>query len=64
MNRETITHRWHLVFRKAIHVWQRKEFVQIIGDAEVDESYFGAMRVRGYQGKLKRDLDPHVEESE
>lgn len=53
MNRNTINH-WFLLFRRAIYAWQKKEFEQIIGEAEVDESYFGAKRVRGFRGKLKR----------
>ena len=53
MNRNTIN-RWYLVFRKAIYAWQDKEFKQIFGEAEVDESYFGAKRIRGFHGKLKR----------
>jgi len=53
INRNTIN-RWFLVFRRAIYAWQHKEFERIIGEAEVDESYFGARRVRGFRGKLKR----------
>jgi len=53
INRNTINH-WYMVFRKAIYVHQMKEFNKIIGEAEVDESYFGAKRVRGFKGKLKR----------
>jgi transposase-like protein len=53
INRNTIN-RWYLVFRKAIYAWQYKEFERIIGEAEVDESYFGARRKRGFRGKLKR----------
>ena len=52
-NRNTIN-RWFLVFRRAIYAWQCQEFKQIIGEAEVDESYFGARRVRGFRGKRKR----------
>ena len=53
LNRNTIN-RWYLIFRKAIYTWQHKEFEKIVGEAEVDESYFGAKRVRGYRGRLKR----------
>lgn len=53
MNRNTINH-WYLIFRKAIHAWQHKEFEKIIGEAEVDESYFGAKRIRGIKGRHKR----------
>jgi transposase-like protein len=53
INRNTINH-WYMTFRKAIYVHQMKEFKKMIGEAEVDESYFGAKRVRGFRGKLKR----------
>jgi len=54
LNRNTIN-RWYLIFRKAIYAWQHKEFEKIIGEAEVDESYFGAKRGQGYRGRLKRE---------
>lgn len=53
MNRNTINH-WYLVFRKAIYANQMNEFERIFGEAELDESYFGARRKRGFRGKLKR----------
>jgi transposase-like protein len=53
VNRNTINH-WFNVFRKAIYAHQHKEFEKIFGEAEIDESYFGAKRIRGYRGKLKR----------
>ena len=53
MNRNTINH-WYMIFRRAIYAHQMKEFEKIIGEAEVDESYFGAKRKRGFRGKLKR----------
>lgn len=53
MNRNTINH-WYNVFRRAIYAHQMQEFKKIFGEAEVDESYFGARRKRGYKGKLKR----------
>ena len=53
INRNTINH-WYNVFRKAIYVHQMREFRKIFGEAEVDESYFGAKRIRGFHGKLKR----------
>jgi len=53
MNRNTINH-WYGVFRKAIYAHQMKECKKIFGEAEVDESYFGARRKRGYRGRLKR----------
>ena len=30
------------------------EFKIFVGEVELDESYFGAKRIRGYHGKLKR----------
>lgn len=53
MNRNTINH-WYGIFRKAVYAHQMKECEKIFGEAELDESYFGAKRVRGYHGKLKR----------
>jgi hypothetical protein len=53
MNRNTINH-WYMMFRKAIYAWQRKEFEKMFGEVELDESYFGARRQRGFHGKLKR----------
>ena len=53
INRNTINH-WYKIFRLAIYAYQTKEFKKIFGEAEVDESYFGAKRKRGYRGKLKR----------
>jgi len=53
MNRNTINHRYN-EFRRAIYAWQMKEFEKIFGEAEIDESYFGAKRKRGFRGKLKR----------
>ena len=53
INRNTINH-WYNIFRLAIYAWQSREFEKIIGKAEMDESYFGARRKRGFQGKLKR----------
>lgn len=53
INRNTINH-WYMVFRRAIYAHQMEEFEKILGEAEVDESYFGARRKRGYRGKLKR----------
>src|SRR3989338_223801 len=53
INRNTINH-WYLVFRRAVYAHQMEEFEKILGEAEVDESYFGARRKRGYRGKLKR----------
>lgn len=53
INRNTINH-YYNEFRSAIYAHQMKEFKKIFGEAEVDESYFGARRKRGFRGKLKR----------
>jgi len=53
INRNTINH-WYMVFRRAIYAYQMREFEKIFGEAEIDESYFGARRKRGFRGKLKR----------
>ena len=53
INRNTINH-WYMTFRLSIYVHQMKEFNKMVGETEVDESYFGAKRVRGFRGKLKR----------
>jgi len=53
VNRNTINH-WFNKFRVAIYANQHREFKRIFGEAEVDESYFGARRKRGFHGKLKR----------
>src|SRR3989339_183083 len=34
--------------------WQMKEFGKLLGEVEMDESYFGARRKRGFKGRLKR----------
>lgn len=53
INRNTINH-WYNIFRRAIYAHQMKECKKIFGEVELDESYFGARRIRGYRGKLKR----------
>jgi len=53
INRNTIN-KYYNEFRRAIYAHQMKEFKKIFGEAEIDESYFGAKRKRGYRGKLKR----------
>jgi len=53
LNRKTINH-WYLIFRLAIYAWQMNEFKKMVGEIELDESYFGARRKRGFRGKLKR----------
>lgn len=53
VNRNTVNH-WFGIFRRAIYTHQMREFEKMFGEAEVDESYFGARRKRGFRGKLKR----------
>jgi transposase len=40
--------------RLAIYWHQVNEKKKMVGETEVDESYFGAKRVRGFRGKLKK----------
>lgn len=53
INRNTINH-LYAMFRKAIYAWQMKESEKMFGETEVDEGCFGAKRIRGFRGKLKR----------
>lgn len=53
LNRNTIN-RWYGIFRQVIYEYQMEQKNQLYGSIEVDESYFGAKRQRGYHGKLKR----------
>jgi transposase len=53
LNRKTIN-RYFNLFRRKIFEHQLFEFEQMFGEVELDESYFGAKRVRGFTGKLKR----------
>lgn len=53
LNRNTVN-RWYGTFRLAVFAWQHAEFERVVGEAELDESYFGARRKRGFRGKLKR----------
>lgn len=54
VNRKTIN-RYFKNFRLAIYAHQVKEMKKLVdGEVEFDESYFGAKRVRGFHGKLKR----------
>ena len=52
-NRKTINI-YYNIFRNVIELNQKNEFQKLIGKIELDESYFGARRTRGYHGKLKR----------
>jgi transposase len=53
INRNTIN-QYYNEFRRAIYAHQVKRGEKIFGEAEMDESYFGAKRKRGFRGKLKR----------
>ncbi len=53
LNRNTINHHYK-IFRLAIYAHQHQEFKKMFGEVELDESYFGARRKRGFTGKLKR----------
>jgi transposase-like protein len=53
INRNTINY-WYNRFRRAIYAHQHKEFEKLFGEVEIDESYFGARRIRGLKLKLKR----------
>ena len=53
LNRKTIN-RYYLHFRIRIMLNQQAEFQKFVGLIELDESYFGAGRIRGFHGKLKK----------
>jgi transposase len=53
VNRKTVNY-YFITFRLAIYWYQINEKNKIVGEAECDESYFGAKRKRGFHGKLKR----------
>ena len=53
LNRKTIN-KYYLHFRIGIMLNQQAEFRKFVGLVELDESYFGARRIRGFYGKLKR----------
>jgi transposase-like protein len=53
VNRKT-ANRLYLHFRLAIFWWRCRMKDKVVGAAELDESYFGARRRRGFAGKLKR----------
>ena len=53
LNRKTINE-YYMTFRCAIALNQHDEFEKFVGMVELDESYFGARRMRGFRGKLKR----------
>jgi transposase len=53
LNRKTVDEYFNL-FRKLIYVEQKAAFEKLTGVIEIDESYFGARRLRGLHIKLKR----------
>lgn len=53
LNRHTIN-RYYGIFREAIYLNEILNTKKFLGDIELDESYFGAKRIRGFHGKLKR----------
>ena len=53
LNRKTVNG-YYMAFRCAIALNQHAEFEKFVGMVELDESYFGARRKRGFHGKLKR----------
>ena len=57
IKRNTIN-RWYGLFYKEIQLHQSDLKERLIGNVEVDESYFGPRRVRDFHGKRKRGCDP------
>ena len=53
LNRKTIN-RYFTCFRKAIYRKKQGEMRKFVGVVELDESYFGAVRIRGKVGKRGR----------
>lgn len=53
LNRKTIDEYYNL-FRKLIYIEQKAAFDRLTGIIELDETYFGARRIRGKHIKLKR----------
>src|SRR5262249_27347154 len=53
INRKT-ANRYYMIFRQAVYRYQQQEKAKLIGVVEVDESYFGATRMRGSNEPKKR----------
>lgn len=53
INRNTVN-KYFNKFRLVIYKQQVKEFGLLVGDVEVDESYFGPSRVKGRKGKTRQ----------
>ena len=58
INRNTIN-RYYLLFRRLIFKKRTNDLRKITGAAELDESYFGASRLRGNHHKRKRGRGTH-----
>ena len=58
INRNTVN-RYYTLFRKIIYCYQQERFKKVVGSVELDESYFGASRLRGFHGKTKRGRGTH-----
>ncbi|RUM74261.1 MAG: IS1595 family transposase [Sulfurovum sp.] len=58
INRNTVN-RYYNKFRQIIYCYQQERFKKVVGSVELDESYFGATRKRGFRGKLKRGRGTH-----
>lgn len=52
-NRKTVN-RWYNIFRQKIYHYQVHELKSLVGDVEVDESYFGPKRIKGKSSKRGR----------
>ena len=50
ISRNTVNRHYNL-FREHVLSWQYREVMRLEGEIEVDESYFGARRVRGKRGR-------------
>ncbi|WP_208348965.1 IS1595 family transposase [Pseudaestuariivita rosea] len=50
----TTVNRYYRLFREAIAQHQRTQKDMLVGTVELDESYFGATRLRGAPGKTRR----------
>jgi len=57
INRNTINCHFKM-FREAIYLKQKYNFEKLFGQVELDESYFGGKRIKGYHGKLKEVEEP------
>jgi len=53
INRNTVN-KYYSLFRQLIFKKQTKELKRFTGEVEMDESYFGASRLRGFRKKMKR----------